>query len=209
MTSHVVRSPRWLPWFTLGWLGLAILVAATGRLATLPFPGPQVVIVALVALAIALGTRVESVHAWIDAVPLRALVGVHGARLIGFSFLVLAGRGQLSPIFAERAAWGDIAAAIGAIALVLSGDPRTPRHRALYLLWNTVGLADFVVVVVTAGWIASQGLTPGVAPLLHLPFSLLPTFAVPILLASHVFLFRRLLAGRESLAGTVPERRAS
>ena len=192
MTSHVVSQPRWLGLAVLAWLALAVVVAASGRLATVPFPGPQVVIVALVALLLFVGTRVASVRAWIDALPLRALVGMHISRFIGLAFLLYAARGQLSPVFAERAGIGDIVSAIGALALVLSGEPRTARHRAFYGVWNVVGLLDFVVVVVTAAWVGLQGTTPGVVPLVHLPLSLLPTFAVPILVASHVFIFRRL-----------------
>jgi hypothetical protein len=199
MTSHVGSSPRWLPLFTLVWLSVAVLVAASGRLAAIPFPGPQMVLVGLTVLALLLGTRVGSVRAWIDAVPLRTLVGVHVVRLVGSVFLVLAARGLLSPVFAERAGWGDIVTAVGALALVLSGDPRTPRHRALYLLWNTFGLLDFVNVVITAAWIGMSNVQPGLVPLVHLPLSLLPTFFVPILFASHVFVFRRLGAlARES-----------
>lgn len=201
MTSHVGSSPRWLSIFVLGWLALAIVAAATGRFAAIPFPGPQVLIVALVALVLVVGARVASVRSWIDAVPLRALVGIHISRFIGLAFFVYAARGQLSPLFAERAGTGDILTAVGALALVLSGDPRTPRHRALYLLWNVVGLLDFVVVVITAAWVGARGLVPGVAPLVRLPLSLLPTFAVPLLMASHFFIFPRLAAlGRVSRA---------
>lgn len=201
MTSHVASSPRWLPIFTLGWLALAVLAAGSGRLSAIPFPGPQVVIVALTGLALFLGTRVGSVRAWVDQVPLRALVGIHVVRLVGFVFLPLAARGLLSPVLAERAGWGDIVTALGAAALVFSGDPRTPRHRALYLVWNTFGLLDFVNVVGTVAWIGLRGIEPGLAPLVRLPLSLLPTFFVPILFASHVFVYRRLLAlPRESRA---------
>jgi hypothetical protein len=194
MTMHIASSPRWLPLFALSWLAAAITIAASGRLAAVPFPGPQIVLVAMTVLALFLGTGVGSVRAWIDAVPLRALVGVHVARLVGFVFLALSARGLLSPVFAERAGWGDIVTALGAAALVLSGDPHTPRHRALYLIWNTFGLLDFVNVVLTAAWIGMRGVQPGLVPLVHLPLSLLPTFFVPILFASHVFVFRRLAA---------------
>jgi len=194
MTSHVAPSPRWLGVLTLAWLALAVLVAGTGRFAALSFPGPQVVIVALIALLVLVGTRTPSVRSWIDAVPFRVLVGLHISRFIGAAFLIYAAMGQLSPVFAERAGVGDIVSAVGALALVLSGVPKTARHRAFYWVWNVVGLLDFVVVVVTAAWVGVQGGRPGVEPLVHLPLSLLPTFAVPILFASHIFIFRRLAA---------------
>jgi len=50
------------------------------------------------------------------------LVGVNATRFIGIAFLVLAAQGQMNQVFAERAAWGDIATAAGA-SLTVS------RHR--------------------------------------------------------------------------------
>lgn len=185
---------RLAPALAVGWLALAVLIGASGKFALLPFPVPQVIVLALTIVTVWAGTRVAAVRAWVDALPLRALVAVHAVRFVGIAFLVLAAQGQLSPIFAEPAAWGDILAAAGALALLASGLPRTRGHRNLYLVWNTFGLLDFVVVVTTAAWVASRGLVPGMTPLLHLPLSLLPTFLVPLLIASHIFLFRRLRA---------------
>jgi hypothetical protein len=38
--------------------------------------------------------------------------------------------------------------------------------------------------------------------MLRLPMSLLPTFLVPVIIASHVWLFGRLRAGRAALGGS-------
>jgi hypothetical protein len=117
------------------------------------------------------------------------LVGVNVIRFVGIAFLVLAAQGQLSPVFAGRAGWGDTAVAIGAILLVLAGTPRGITH-----VWNAFGVLDLVVAVGTATAVTLNGTIPGVASVLTLPLSLVPTFFVPLLLANHVFIFRRLLA---------------
>ncbi|HEX4628222.1 MAG TPA: hypothetical protein VH137_05465, partial [Gemmatimonadales bacterium] len=180
------------------WLGLALVAGATGFLARLPFPGPQLIILTLLAATLVAGTTVASVRAWIDALPLRVLVGVNAIRFIGVSFLVLAARGEIAPVFAVRAGWGDIATAALAIALVATGGPVTWGRRQLYHAWNAFGLADLIVAVGTATAVVLQGTRPGMAPILTLPLSLVPTFFVPLLMANHIFIFRRLLAAAQS-----------
>ena len=91
-----------------------------------------------------------ALRAWIDALPLRALIGINAFRFIGIAFLVLAARGQLAAVFAARAGWGDIATAALAIVLVAAGDPRTPTRRAVAHAWNAFGALDLVVAVATA-----------------------------------------------------------
>jgi hypothetical protein len=199
MTASAQAPARLAPTIALVWLGIALAVGATGRLASLPVPGPQLVLLALSVATVVVGTRVAPIRAWIDAVPLRALVALHLTRFVGFAFLALSARGELSPLFAERAGVGDIVAAVLALALIVSGDPATRTHRRLYLAWNALGLLDFLVVVVSATWVATRHLVPGMQPLLRLPLSLLPTFLVPLLIASHIFMIRRLRAlGRAS-----------
>ena len=191
-TAPAVSTPR-LPGAAAAaavvWIILAVLAGASGLLVRLPFPGAQVIILSLVAITLAAGLASRSLRAWIDSIPLRALVGVNAIRFIGIAFLVVAAQGQLNPVFAGRAGWGDIAVATGAVMLAWAGTPRL-----LTLLWNTLGVLDLVVAVGTATAITLNGTTPGVTPLLTLPLSLVPTFLVPLLLVNHVFIFRRLLA---------------
>ena len=100
---------------------------------------------------------------------------------------MLAAQGRLNPIFAARAGWGDITVALGAVVLFFVSE------RRLLLSWNALGLLDLVVAVGTATVVTVQAATPGVEPLLTFPLSLVPTFAVPLFFANHVFIFRRLL----------------
>jgi len=191
-TAPAVFTPR-LPGTaaaaTVVWLVLAVIAGATGFFLRLPFPGPELIILSLVAITLAAGLTSSSLRAWIDSIPLRALVGVNAIRFIGIAFLVVAAQGQLDPVLAARAGWGDIAVATAAIILAWAGTPRL-----LTLLWNALGVLDLVVAVGTATAIALNGTTPGVTALFTLPLSLIPTFFVPLFLANHVFIFRRLLA---------------
>src|ERR1041385_7293602 len=126
------RLPGAAAWAATVWLLLAIAAGATGFFLRLPFPGPQLIILGLVALPPGAGLVPSRLRAWIDTIPLRVLVGVNATRFIGIAFLVLAAQGQMNQTFADRAAWGDIATAILAIALVVTWAPITPARRLVY-----------------------------------------------------------------------------
>lgn len=181
------------------WLGFAAVAGLTGLFSTLPFPGGQLIILGFAALALTAGIAPSRLRDWIDRVPLRTLVGVNALRLVGIYFLMLGARGELSGAFAARAGWGDIAAATLALVLVFMGDPRTSGQRLLYHVWNVFGFLDLVVAVGTATIVTLQGTVPGMTPLFSWPLSLVPVFFVPLFLANHVLIFRRLrAAGRDA-----------
>ena len=184
-SSATARFPRAGVIVAVIWLGLAIAAGATGFLLRLPFPGPQLIILGLVALSLAAGLVRGPLRDWIDALPLRALIGVNALRFIGIAFLVLAARDQLNPVFAARAGWGDIAVATLATLLFFTG-----ARPALVHLWNAFGFLDLVVAVGTATAVT------GVAPVLSFPLIVVPAYFVPLFLANHVFIFRRLRSGR-------------
>jgi len=176
----------------LVWLMAATLVGASGILAT-PRAGPLVLGVILTIVAIVVTTQFASARNAVDAIPVRALVGIHVLRFIGIAFLALSARGELSPVFGQRAGWGDIAVAAIALVLALSGARSDGLRRRAILAWNTLGTLDLLLAVSTAAVIIARGDSPGMEPLLRLPLILVPIFAVPVLLATHVALFRRLL----------------
>ena len=198
MTASTLATPRLPPVASVAlaaWLGLVLLGGATGFFARLPFPGTQVIILGLVVATIVAGFAVPALRAWIDGLPLRALIGINVFRILGFVFLAYAARGQLAQVFADRAGWGDIAVGALALVLVAAGAPRTALHRGLTYAWNALGTLDLVTAVVTATFVGIRGLTPGVQALLSLPLVVIPAFLVPIYLATHVFIFRRLVSG--------------
>ena len=185
MTAGVTAVPaqsRAVPIALLVWFVAALALGP--RLFRVAFPVPQLAIIAITVLA-AIGLR-----KWLAALPWQALVGMHALRLVGVAFVILGARGLLAPEFASRAGWGDIIAALGAIGLALAGL----RSKGLAHLWNAFGALDLVVAVGTATLVTIAGSTPGIEPLTHLPLNLVPTFFVPLLMASHVAIFRRLNA---------------
>jgi len=177
----------------LVWLVAATVVGATGALAALRAE-PLILGVLLTVVAVVVTSRVPSMRQAVDAIPVRALVGVHAVRFIGIVFLVLAARGELSSQFGQRAGWGDIVVASMAVVLALIGPGSSGARRGALLTWNTLGMLDLLAAVGTAALVIGRGDSPGMELLLRLPLLLVPVFAVPVLLATHVALFRRLSA---------------
>ena len=184
-------SSRTVVLIGLGWLVLATGVGAFGIVRTLRPPALPLVLFGLTAVVLGAGRFSTGFRAWLLAIDVRWLVGLHLTRFVGAYFLYLYGRGQLPYAFAVPGGWGDIAVASLAALLLLSGSPARAGRRGAYILWNVLGLADILFVVVTAARLGVAD-PESMAALLQLPLSLLPTFLVPLIIASHVALGVRL-----------------
>ncbi len=184
-------SSRTVVLIGLGWLVLATGVGAFGIVRTLRPPALPLVLFGLTAVVLGAGRFSTGFRAWLLAIDVRWLVGLHLTRFVGAYFLYLYGRGQLPYAFAVPGGWGDIAVASLAALLLLSGSPARAGRRGAYILWNVLGLADILFVVVTAARLGVAD-PESMAALLQLPLSLLPTFLVPLIIASHVILGVRL-----------------
>ena len=115
----------------------------------------------------------------------RALTMVQAWRIGGFVFLVLHAHGILPGLFALPAGWGDIA--IGLTAPLVATKLSHANHRRGFILWQLLGMLDLVMAVslgTLAGLIRPDGIATGAMTVL--PLSLIPTFAVPLLIVFHV-----------------------
>ena len=137
---------------------------------------------------------VRTIRVCVLNIDLRWLVVLHVTRLfIGAYFLVLCQRRQLPCAFATPAGWGDIV--IGVLAVALVSSMHTQFAKTVLLSWNTLGLIDIVFVVSSALWVGLKD-WQSMHALRELPLSLLPTFLVPLVIASHVLIFVRLIRAR-------------
>jgi hypothetical protein len=169
------------------WFALAVSAGATGAFAALHPPIPQIILIGLTAALLAAFYRVKDFRSWLLAISPRYLVLIHLTRFVGAYFLFLHSRGQMPYAFAVPAGWGDLLVAGTALA-ILSISPNLVAGRQCYLLWNAIGLADILFVVVVAARLALSR-PESMHALVVLPLSLLPTFLVPIIIASHIILF--------------------
>jgi hypothetical protein len=172
----------------LGWLCFAVGLAGWFQNASAQAVAATVwTLTALILLAC---WKITPVKVWALNIDFRWLVLFHVTRsFAGAYFLMLCQRNQLPCAFARPAGWGDIVVAVLALAVV--GAMQTQFAKTFLLVWNTLGLIDIIFVVVSAlrfglkDWQAMHALR-------ERPLGLLPTFLVPLVIASHVLIFIRL-----------------
>jgi hypothetical protein len=173
------------------WLLAAYVAGASGIMRGARPPVPQALIIALTAALLVLFWSPSPFRRWALSVDLRALVLIHVTRFVGIEFLMLYRRGELPYEFAVPGGWGDIAVAASAIAVCLLARPGSGAGRGAILAWNVFGLLDILLVVMTAARLGTAD-PHSMRALLQLPLSLLPSFLVPIIIATHVIIFARL-----------------
>ena len=124
---------------------------------------------------------------------LQPLLLLHAFRFIGLAFLV---PGVVSPDlpagFARPAGYGDLVAAV--LALVALAGLRTPLGVALVWIFNLWGAADLLHAYYQGR--LGVGVEPGQLGAAYF----IPTVVVPLLLVTHVLVFRLLLHGEAATA---------
>jgi hypothetical protein len=186
----VVRLVLWT------WFLAAVVVGKFELLARLPAWGGAGILLALTALVLAACLGITAVRDWFGGLDLRAFVLLHTVRFAGFFILLLISRGVLPYVLAAPAGWGEITVAFLALVMVLLPLREEIRRHAL-LIWNTIGLMNFLFVGATVTRIGSSQPWQ-LHPLQQLPQSVLPTFLGPLLLATHVIIYVRLRRSPET-----------
>lgn len=136
------------------------------------------------------------------------LTAVQSWRVGGIVFLILMMRGILAPAFALPAGLGDITIGVTA-PFVATAMSRKNLSANGFARWQLAGIADLVVAV-TMGVLSSpssigilaHGATTEVMGLL--PLSLIPTFAVPLLVIFHLICVEQARSGRLGKIGMHP-----
>lgn len=175
------------------WLAIAIFVSAIGIPQRMVPPTPQIVVVALTLLLLVKSWLYWPLRSWVLTADWRAIVEIHLVRAIaGAGFLIAGSKGRFPTQFATMAGWGDIAVAVLGLLVILLVAPHRSFAPWVYGIWNTLGLLDILHVVVDASRNAMAD-RYSMAELLRPPFVLLPLFIVPILIASHIWLYERIV----------------
>lgn len=123
---------------------------------------------------------------------IRTMTMLQHWRVIGFAFLPLYAFGVLPGLFAWPAGLGDVAVGITAFFIIRRLD-RDANYAtsAGFIGFNLLGLADFVVAIITSGLAAgaypaliANGATS--APMDVWPLNLFPSFIVPAFIILHL-----------------------
>ncbi|MBL9213290.1 MAG: hypothetical protein JNL92_22700 [Opitutaceae bacterium] len=181
--SLLIRVLFWL------WFGAALAAGhflVLQRVSALALPALTLFLAALPVLAY---LRIGAIRSWVDAVDLRALVLLHVTRLAAIYLLVLHQRGEMPRALVMPGALGEIIVAVMALPVALAPLADAARHRAI-VIWNVVGLVGLLLAQLNAVRLALAA-PADVRVLTTLPVSLLPTFLVPLLLATHVVILAR------------------
>lgn len=190
-------SPLFQAGLRIGLFSWFLLVIWTGRqewLGQLPPPAIPALVLTLTTLVFMAYRRIAALRAWAESIDLRWILALHLTRFVGFYFIWLHQRGLMPEAFAIPVGIGDIlTAALAALIIVLPLAPES-RRRAI-TIWNMIGMMDMIFVLLTAGRLALSN-AAGMQVMTYLPLSLLPTFLVPLIIASHLVIFVRLAKDR-------------
>jgi len=183
---NLIRLALWT------WFLAALVVGRLGLLKAVPAPSLSGVLLGLTVLLLAACTVIPAIRTWLETVDLNALVLLHVSRLIGYAFLVLFRQGRLPYALAVTGGWGEIVA--GALALVAVFLPmRASLRRHAFIIWNTIGLANVLLLAATV--VRIEFILPWqLGALRFLPGSMLPTFLMPLIIVTHIVLYGRLRA---------------
>jgi hypothetical protein len=195
-----------------GWVGLAMFLGASGRLAFSPgFPAPLIGVLLAVPLLMAgvLALTSEKVRAALLGIPLHLLIGLNAMRILGVVFLLDVLAGSLSGPFPFFAGLGDMITGALAIPLALGiVRSRQPSLRTI-AAWNAFGVLDLMVAVglgiTSAAGSPLQLIHAGVGSqaMQYLPLCLVPTVLVPFYLLTHALVAAQLRVRSRSAQGTL------
>jgi len=177
----------------LVWFCLALWFGLTGRFQNVGAVGVATTVWSLTIMVLAVCGLVPPIRHWVATIPAGWLIALHLTRFVGFYFLLLSQRGVLPAGFAQPAGIGDLI--VATLALLILVGPFLRQSRPILLTWNTLGLIDILLVVMGALRFGLRDLE-SMHRLRVLPLMLLPTFLVPLIIATHVLLFVRLIQDR-------------
>ena len=168
------------------WFLLSLAIGHLQLLQKVPRPAVQIILFLLTAVLLLFFFFHSGVRRWIEGLDLRVLILYHLTRFVGIYFLILYSRGELPYDFAVKGGIGDITVATAAIPIAFLPFEKKGSLVAL-AVWNLFGLVDILFVVFTAARLGLKD-PESIRALTVLPLSLLPTFIVPLIIASHVFI---------------------
>ncbi len=185
----------------LGWFLAVAAMALAGLFDAAPGERPWLILAAVVLPIVAFSASYRGIgtfRSWVLALDARHLILLHSWRMIGMGFVFLYFHDRLPALFALPAGLGDAMAAVGAVYLGIAMYEKAETvTRRRILTWNAFGLLDFVVAV-------SLGVLTRSGEALHFngqvgseimgtfPLALIPAFAVPFLVITHLIVYVQL-----------------
>lgn len=176
------------------WLVLVLILGSQGAFVGAPGAPPLAIFFAVAApiALFAIGYRASTrFRDFVRGLDIQLATAVQAWRFAGFGFIALHAYHVLPGIFTWPAGLGDMAIGLTApfVALALGRNPRVAASRG-FVIWNLLGLLDFVVAISIGTLVASQviGVADGTTtvPMSLLPLLLIPAFLVPGFAMLHI-----------------------
>jgi hypothetical protein len=197
------RSAKILAFALAGaWVAIIVAVAATGRFATGPVPGPPFAFVVAMIVGLVAWSTSARVRNALLSVPLVGLIGINGLRVAGVFFLILLAQHRLPVPFAPSAGIGDIVTGLAAIWLTAQLASGRAVSSLVLAIWNAFGALDLIVAM-ALGALSAPGFPLRVftssdeAANASLPWVIIPTLIVPLLFLTHLTIAARLSSRTE------------
>lgn len=184
-----------------GWVGLAMILAASGRLAYAPSSPVPLAGALLAAPLLAIGVLAlisAKTKAALLGIPIQLLIGLNALRMLGVLFLLDFMAKTLNGPFPFFAGLGDMITGALAIPLALKIIHTKKLPARAIAAWNALGTLDLLVAVglgiTSAAGSPLQLIHAGVGSqaMQYLPLSLVPTVLVPFYLLTHAIVAAQL-----------------
>jgi hypothetical protein len=176
----------------LAWLLIALVLGLSGALGSPS--GPPIGLGLAIALPLLTywldGRRGHPLFRGIARLDAPTLAVLQTFRVLGLVFIVAWWRGELPAGFALPAGIGDVLVGLAAPFVAVAVARRGVGARGLFIAWNVFGLVDLIVAV-SSGITHSSGPLglfrsgPSTDAMALYPFSLIPTFLVPLAVMLH------------------------
>ncbi len=206
------KLPPLVVFLLVAWFSIVAWLAAGDVFAAGPGELPWRLVLALILpqMLFALAYWASSeVRDFALSLSLPLLTGMQAWRMLGMGFLMLWFWDVLPPLFAFPAGLGDAAVAAAAPFLVAAFFTRNGVSRRRLIVWNWLGVADFLLAF-SVGFLASGSaaglLAAGVTsdPMSRLPLVLVPAFGVPFFTLLHFVSFLQLYRSRQESITLAP-----
>lgn len=140
--------------------------------------------------------RLPTLQAFVNTIPLPALIGIEVYRIAGVIFAWLFTQGMMPAVLGLFTAFADVLIGTTALPLAWSLARGGPSARRLAIAWNVFGIGDFVIAVgvVSLSILGLLRLQPDPVMIGLHPVALIALFQLPLSIIIHAAALRRLTA---------------
>lgn len=177
------------------WLSVALVVASTDMMIAFR-PLVAVMVFGAIAAGVVVYRRGGALRELADRIDLRVPILIHLVRAaIGVQILITTEAGIIPALFGHRAGPGDIAIGVLALGAALCVPATSALRRRAIAAWCVLGIVDLVIAFSTGQYLIFVLDDPRMTLIGKLPWSLLPTIVVPLMILSHLLVLARLRRG--------------